>query len=644
MAMIKRLVSFMVMAMTAVTSVMASGNDPQTGTGRDPVGIVAHRGYWNCEEGGYARNSFAAFKAAAQAGFWGTEFDINMTADGQFLVFHDEVIDGRRIDQTDYSALKDYRLENGEPIPTLDEFLEYASAQKTFPMLVFELKGHITDELQDRAVAGSIEKLKEYGMFDPSKVMFISFYIRQCNLLAKAAPGFTVQYLGKDQSVDGLLDNMVNGIDAHYDYLLNTPDYLKMARQHGFSVNVWTVNDTENMEKVLNLGIDCLTTDHPDVARRVLEENNIPELQQPWRHKEAVKPHKKLKKQLSAGDYVLCYAGGTQSKFYDKDWMKDLVTYTDRDGKEHWLFDGFLFLQIMDHGTGVAFDPGHRDYEGNYLQSALQSDWMDLINYYFEDGQCLDAIEQCVEEASARIGDPGYKREIIISVPNPIPYKNPVVNTGGTRYWGLLDGQVADFSRPEDRFAACKWFIDEVLKRYSQHKYRHIDLVGFYFVTEETTGLGNLMPELSSYIHSLGYPFTWIPYYNAPGWNLWREKGFDMAWYQPNYFFNDWLTEDRLVSACNRALDYGMAMELEFDERAVADSPESRADRLRGYMAAYRKYGSWEKLPIAYYLSHRGLHVLKYSKNPADVELYQDFCDFVAKRPLRTSLMEKNGK
>ena len=119
----------MVMAMTAVTSVMASGNDPQTGTGRDPVGIVAHRGYWNCEEGGYARNSFAAFKAAAQAGFWGTEFDINMTADGQFLVFHDEVIDGRRIDQTDYSALKDYRLENGEPIPTLDEFLEYASAQ-----------------------------------------------------------------------------------------------------------------------------------------------------------------------------------------------------------------------------------------------------------------------------------------------------------------------------------------------------------------------------------------------------------------------------------------------------------------------------------------------------------------------------------
>ena len=167
---------------------------------------------------------------------------------------------------------------------------------------------------------------------------------------------------------------------------------------------------------------------------------------------------------------------------------------------------------------------------------------------------------------------------------------------------------------------------------------------GFYFVTEETTGLGDLMPELSGYIHSKGYPFTWIPYYNAPGWNLWKEKGFDMAWYQPNYFFNDWLTDERLVSACNRALNYGMAMEMEFDERAAADSPDSRAGRLREYMAAYKKYGSWEKLPIAYYISHKGVHTLKYSKDPADVELYQDFCDFVAKRPLRARLAETNGR
>ena len=123
------------------------------------VGIVAHRGYWNCEAGGRARNSLAAFKAAHEAGFWGTEFDVNMTADGELIVFHDETLRGKRIDHTDWAEIADHRLENGETIPRLDEFLAYANRQKNFPMLVFELKGHITEELQDRAVALTIEKL-----------------------------------------------------------------------------------------------------------------------------------------------------------------------------------------------------------------------------------------------------------------------------------------------------------------------------------------------------------------------------------------------------------------------------------------------------------------------------------------------------
>ena len=48
--------------------------------------IVAHRGYWNCKEGGYARNSLAALESAQKAGFWGSEFDVNMTSDGELLI------------------------------------------------------------------------------------------------------------------------------------------------------------------------------------------------------------------------------------------------------------------------------------------------------------------------------------------------------------------------------------------------------------------------------------------------------------------------------------------------------------------------------------------------------------------------------
>ena len=69
--------------------------------------IVAHRGYWNCEEAGYAKNSIASLKCAQQAGVWGSEFDVRITSDNVVLVFHDSKIDGKRIEHHPYSEFKD---------------------------------------------------------------------------------------------------------------------------------------------------------------------------------------------------------------------------------------------------------------------------------------------------------------------------------------------------------------------------------------------------------------------------------------------------------------------------------------------------------------------------------------------------------
>lgn len=45
----------------------------------DGTGIVAHCGFWNCEEAGYSKNSIASLRCAQEAGLWGSEFDVNMT-------------------------------------------------------------------------------------------------------------------------------------------------------------------------------------------------------------------------------------------------------------------------------------------------------------------------------------------------------------------------------------------------------------------------------------------------------------------------------------------------------------------------------------------------------------------------------------
>lgn len=54
--------------------------------GNRKTAVVAHRGYWNCEAGGLSENSIAALKAAQDNGFWGSECDVQLTADS-FISF-----------------------------------------------------------------------------------------------------------------------------------------------------------------------------------------------------------------------------------------------------------------------------------------------------------------------------------------------------------------------------------------------------------------------------------------------------------------------------------------------------------------------------------------------------------------------------
>ena len=102
-----------------------------------------------------------------------------MTADSVLLVYHDGDIRGKKIEKHPYSEFADETLKNGEKIPTIDEYLEQG---KKYPetMLVYELKPHSCDEVEDRFVELTIAKLKEHGLLDPQRVMFISFSKHIC--------------------------------------------------------------------------------------------------------------------------------------------------------------------------------------------------------------------------------------------------------------------------------------------------------------------------------------------------------------------------------------------------------------------------------------------------------------------------------
>ena len=241
------------------------------------TGIVAHRGFWNCEEAGYSKNSLAALKCAQEAGFWGSEFDVNMTSDGVLLVFHDSKVEGKSIEKNPHEAFKYYRLKNGEPIPTIDQYLEQG---KKYPetVLVYELKKHSSPEVEDRFVDLTIAKLKEHGLLEPSKVIFISFSYHMCKRLAEMLPGFTVQYLQGDKAPSVVKADGINGIDYNYKVLKIHKDWISKARRAGMSTNTWTVNKVEDMKIVLDKKVNMITTDYPLVARDLMKQMDIEEL------------------------------------------------------------------------------------------------------------------------------------------------------------------------------------------------------------------------------------------------------------------------------------------------------------------------------------------------------------------------------
>lgn len=79
-------------AIVILSSVSCANTTTTSSLLEHKVGIVAHRGFWNCEEAGYAQNSVAALRQAQLAGFWGSEFDVQLTADTIVVSNHDKEI------------------------------------------------------------------------------------------------------------------------------------------------------------------------------------------------------------------------------------------------------------------------------------------------------------------------------------------------------------------------------------------------------------------------------------------------------------------------------------------------------------------------------------------------------------------------
>ena len=342
------------------------------------------------------------------------------------------------------------------------------------------------------------------------------------------------------------------------------------------------------------------------------------------------------------------------------------------DGK--WLFDAFLLIDGWDPVRNLSFSitPSRN--------SAVKDSWLDLADAWLGEEGALKELDKAVSDAAASLGTPPSPRYIVMAVPDPIRYSTFGDPSSSTAYWGELDGVKMDFSSPAHQVKACKWYMDLCRERFYRMGYKNLELAGFYILSEELplnpefykaagqsykAGVDDwnwqkknweiIVPELSSYAHSCNEGLWWIPYHLAPGYKVWRQLGLDMAWMQPNYYWDHGTVSHPLTDTREAIRNCRMGIELEFEYSLVAsvmadgrsgpdgdgsptfylkDVPMLR-DRVREYMNMYRESGNYGKYPIAVYSGTDAWNQLATSPDSGDKEMLREICNFITQSPLR---------
>lgn len=232
--------------------------------------VIAHRGFWKTD--GSAQNSITSLMKPDSIQVYGSEVDIWLSSDGVPVVNHDAdvTLDGEKliIQDTPFATLRKVRLANGEPLPTAEEYLDAFEKCKHIKLIV-EFKSHRAKEREDLLAEKIINMVRERGLEE--RVEYIAFGINFVQQARKLAPNAPVYYLNGDLSPKVLDTMKLSGFDYHYNVVYKKPDWVKEAHALGQKVNVWTVNKPEDIQKIIDLKVDFITTDEPLRVKEMLQ-------------------------------------------------------------------------------------------------------------------------------------------------------------------------------------------------------------------------------------------------------------------------------------------------------------------------------------------------------------------------------------
>lgn len=237
--------------------------------------VYAHRGY----SGRFPENTMLAFKEAAKTGCYGIELDVQLTKDGQLVVIHDERID-RTTDGTGY--VRDYTLEelrrfnaaaswNGkfgfQPIPTFEEYCQWAAGEKLVTNIELKTGVYYYEGIEEK----TLEMVRKYGLTD--RVLFSSFLHSSITILRKLAPEIKCGALVENDGLGnpGYYCEKMDFQCFHPGWMCLPKEDVDSCKAHGIELNVWTVNDMDVLERLVECEVDGLISNFPAVCMAYVE-------------------------------------------------------------------------------------------------------------------------------------------------------------------------------------------------------------------------------------------------------------------------------------------------------------------------------------------------------------------------------------
>lgn len=244
-----------------------------------PVGVIGHRGMPSQAP----ENTLAGSDLAAKYGANIIENDIYITSDDVIVVMHDSTLDRTTDgvgefegmtyeelckyavdDKPDASGLFADAVEDPQPIPTLEEYLELFKDTDTY--IFIEIKS----SQADRLVPVLKDMIDEYDFYDQCSV--ICFSKSTLQTVKEIIPELSVGYLCDTAELDDILSSTAECESSYNPAHANlTGELLRTLSVRGILSWPWTVNESADFDRFFLMGVGGITTNYANYARNYVK-------------------------------------------------------------------------------------------------------------------------------------------------------------------------------------------------------------------------------------------------------------------------------------------------------------------------------------------------------------------------------------